>query len=118
MTSTISIHPGASAVVCRHTLEVLISLAKPFSEHFLPWKESAASATSAASSASGSSSGKEFCYNELTNENLEFICQNEIPAQFVNHGKTRINQINKSWYEVTFYDTSESSIIIDLPINN
>ena len=49
---------------------------------------------------------------------IEFICQNEIPAQFVNHGKTRINQINKSWYEVTFYDTSESSIIIDLPINN
>ena len=56
MTSTISIHPGASAVVCRHTLEVLISLAKPFSEHFLPWKEQSASASNTSSTASASSS--------------------------------------------------------------
>lgn len=42
--STISIHPGASAVVCRHTLEVLISLAKSFSAHFLPWKDQDGSA--------------------------------------------------------------------------
>lgn len=41
--SAISIHPGASAVVCRHTLEVLISLAKSFSAFFLPWKSEAAS---------------------------------------------------------------------------
>ena len=41
--SGISIHPGASAVVCRHTLEVLISLAKSFPQHFLPWKESGGS---------------------------------------------------------------------------
>ena len=38
--SSIAIHPGASSVVCRHTLEVLISLAKSFSAYFLPWKES------------------------------------------------------------------------------
>ena len=37
--SSIAIHPGASAVVCRHTLEVLISLAKSFSAYFLPWKD-------------------------------------------------------------------------------
>merc|ERR1719188_1547574 len=36
--SCISIHPGASTVVCKHTLEVLISLAKSFPGHFLPWK--------------------------------------------------------------------------------
>ena len=57
MTSTISIHPGASAVVCRHTLEVLISLAKPFSEHFLPWKETPTSSTTASAASAGSSSG-------------------------------------------------------------
>ena len=34
----ISIHPGASTIVCRHSLEVLISLAKSFPGHFLPWK--------------------------------------------------------------------------------
>ena len=43
--SGISIHPGASAVVCRHTLEVLISLAKSFPTHFLPWKESNSSSS-------------------------------------------------------------------------
>ncbi len=37
--STISIHPGASSMVCKHSLEVLISLAKSFSAHFLPWKD-------------------------------------------------------------------------------
>ncbi len=37
--NSINIHPGASAVVCRHTLEVLISLAKSFPGYFLPWKE-------------------------------------------------------------------------------
>ena len=34
--NSISIHTGATSVVCRHTLEVLISLAKSFSTHFLP----------------------------------------------------------------------------------
>ena len=36
---SITIHSGASAVVCRHTLEVLISLAKSFPAYFLPWKD-------------------------------------------------------------------------------
>ena len=39
MTGSITIHSGASAVVCRHTLEVLISLAKSFPAYFLPWKD-------------------------------------------------------------------------------
>ena len=34
--SSIAIHSGASGVVSRHTLEVLVSLAKSFSTHFLP----------------------------------------------------------------------------------
>merc|ERR550534_3110281 len=34
--ATISVHPQAAPVVCRHTLEVLISLAKGFPVHFLP----------------------------------------------------------------------------------
>lgn len=43
-------------MVCRHTLEVLISLAKPFSEHFLPWKDPSSSKTVQASSGPASSS--------------------------------------------------------------
>ena len=38
-TGSITIHSGASAIVCRHTLEVLISLAKSFPAYFLPWKD-------------------------------------------------------------------------------
>ncbi len=37
--NSVSIHPGASTAVCKHTLEVLISLAKSFPGHFLPWRE-------------------------------------------------------------------------------
>ena len=33
---SIAVHPQAAPVVCRHTLEVLISLAKSFPIHFLP----------------------------------------------------------------------------------
>ena len=55
----ISIHPGASTVVCRHTLEVLISLAKSFPGHFLPWK-----GLQACSKESDKSSGKD--KNKLT----------------------------------------------------
>ena len=55
----ISIHPGASTVVCRHTLEVLISLAKSFPGHFLPWK-----GLEASSKESDKSSGKD--KNKLT----------------------------------------------------
>ena len=40
---SITIHSGASAVVCRHTLEMLISLAKSFAAYFLPWKDQQAS---------------------------------------------------------------------------
>ena len=35
-TASISVHPQAAPVVCRHTLDVLISLAKSFPIHFLP----------------------------------------------------------------------------------
>ena len=41
----ISIHPGASAVVCRHTLDVLIALAKSFPTHYLPWKDASQAVT-------------------------------------------------------------------------
>jgi len=34
--ASITVHPQAAPVVCRHTLEVLISLAKGFPVHFLP----------------------------------------------------------------------------------
>ena len=34
--SNINVHPQAAPVVCKNTLEVLISLAKSFSIHFLP----------------------------------------------------------------------------------
>lgn len=37
--STVGIHPGAATFVSKHTLEVLISLAKSFPSHFLPWKD-------------------------------------------------------------------------------
>eukprot|EP00095_Tigriopus_kingsejongensis_P000124 snap_masked-scaffold450_size166944-processed-gene-0.5 protein:Tk00124 transcript:snap_masked-scaffold450_size166944-processed-gene-0.5-mRNA-1 annotation:"e3 ubiquitin-protein ligase huwe1-like isoform x5" len=40
-TSTVGIHPGAATFVSRHTLEVLISLARSFPGHFLPWKDAA-----------------------------------------------------------------------------
>ena len=43
----INIHPGASAVVCRHTLDVLIALAKSFPTHYLPWKDPLAAALTA-----------------------------------------------------------------------
>ena len=35
-TSTITIHSQAAPIICRHTLDVLISLAKSFPSHFLP----------------------------------------------------------------------------------
>ena len=47
--ASISVHPQAAPVVCRHTLEVLISLAKGFPVHFLPGAPTA--------SASGSQTG-------------------------------------------------------------
>ncbi|XP_059079512.1 E3 ubiquitin-protein ligase HUWE1-like isoform X2 [Tigriopus californicus] len=37
--NTVGIHPGAATFVSKHTLEVLISLAKSFPSHFLPWKD-------------------------------------------------------------------------------
>ena len=41
--ASISVHPQAAPVVCRHTLEVLISLAKGFPVHFLPGATTASS---------------------------------------------------------------------------
>jgi len=43
--ASISVHPQAAPVVCRHTLEVLISLAKSFPIHFLPCGGAATEAT-------------------------------------------------------------------------
>merc|ERR1719435_436507 len=43
--ASISVHPQAAPVVCRHTLEVLISLAKSFPIHFLPCGGAANEAT-------------------------------------------------------------------------
>merc|ERR1719341_200723 len=43
--ASISVHPQAAPVVCRHTLEVLISLAKGFPVHFLPGAPTASSAS-------------------------------------------------------------------------
>ena len=42
-------------MVCRHTLEVLIYLAKPFSEHFLPIKTQDNNSSDSQTSSSGSS---------------------------------------------------------------
>lgn len=39
--SPLTIHPKASPTVCRHTLELLIFLAKSFPAHFLPLKKTA-----------------------------------------------------------------------------
>merc|ERR1719315_909105 len=50
--ASISVHPQAAPVVCRHTLEVLISLAKGFPVHFLPGAPTA-SASGAQTSDSG-----------------------------------------------------------------
>ena len=50
--ASISVHPQAAPVVCRHTLEVLISLAKGFPVHFLPGAPTA-SASSAQTGDSG-----------------------------------------------------------------
>ncbi|XP_032797159.2 LOW QUALITY PROTEIN: E3 ubiquitin-protein ligase HUWE1 [Daphnia magna] len=36
MSSSITIHSQAAPIICRHTLDVLISLAKSFPSHFLP----------------------------------------------------------------------------------
>ena len=54
---SISIHSGASAVVCRHTLEVLISLAKSFPAYFLSWKDQQTTGSKAHDSAGGSGTG-------------------------------------------------------------
>merc|ERR1719383_1019362 len=54
--SNINVHPQAAPVVCKNTLEVLISLAKSFSTHFLP--SGGAAAASASSSDAQSDSKK------------------------------------------------------------
>ena len=50
--SSIHVHPQAAPVVCKHTLELLISLAKSFPIHFLPSRESREEAGPAAGSSS------------------------------------------------------------------
>ncbi|XP_047736696.1 E3 ubiquitin-protein ligase HUWE1 isoform X2 [Hyalella azteca] len=40
-TVSVSIHPQASPLVCKHTLDALISLAKTFPAHFLPYRKHA-----------------------------------------------------------------------------
>lgn len=38
LTTSVNIHPQASPLVCRHALDTLISLAKNFPSHFLPYQ--------------------------------------------------------------------------------
>ncbi|CAL4126406.1 unnamed protein product, partial [Meganyctiphanes norvegica] len=38
LTTSVNIHPQASPLVCRHALDTLISLAKSFPSHFLPYQ--------------------------------------------------------------------------------
>ena len=52
--ASIAVHPQASPVVCRHTLEVLIYLARSFPIHFLPGTSSNTSTAPPGESASGS----------------------------------------------------------------
>ncbi|KAG1653506.1 E3 ubiquitin-protein ligase HUWE1 [Nymphon striatum] len=52
---SISVHPQASPIICRHVLDTLISLAKCFSSHFLP---STIKETCSKSSAKNKSSSK------------------------------------------------------------
>ena len=51
-TSTITIHSQAAPIICRHTLDVLISLAKSFPSHFLPRPPTAAEADASTSAKS------------------------------------------------------------------
>lgn len=44
--SPITVHPKASPIVCRHTIDLLIFLAKSFPVHFLPLKKTDAPSTS------------------------------------------------------------------------
>jgi E3 ubiquitin-protein ligase HUWE1 len=50
--SSIQVHPQAAPIVCKHTLELLISLAKSFPIHFLPPREPREEATAAGPSSS------------------------------------------------------------------
>ncbi|CRL01178.1 CLUMA_CG014451, isoform A [Clunio marinus] len=46
--SPLTIHPKASPTVCRHTLDLLIFLAKSFPAHFLPLKRTSTTSTTSA----------------------------------------------------------------------
>lgn len=52
--SPITVHPKASPIVCRHTIDLLIFLAKSFPVHFLPLKKTDGPSTSSAGGASSS----------------------------------------------------------------
>ena len=56
--ASIAVHPQAAPVVCRHTLEVLISLAKSFPIHFLPAGAVGAGSSESSAPASEKKSGK------------------------------------------------------------
>jgi len=56
--SSISVHPQAAPVVCRHTLEVLISLAKSFPIHFLPGSANAIKEASDSQASDAKTPGK------------------------------------------------------------
>lgn len=50
--SPITVHPKASPIVCRHTIDLLIFLAKSFPVHFLPLKKTDGPSTSSGASTS------------------------------------------------------------------
>lgn len=50
--SPITVHPKASPIVCRHTIDLLIFLAKSFPVHFLPLKKTDGPSTSSAGASS------------------------------------------------------------------
>ena len=56
--ASIAVHPQASPVVCRHTLEVLIYLARSFPIHFLPGSSANSSNVTQGESAPGTSEKK------------------------------------------------------------
>ena len=110
--SGISIHPGASAVVCRHTLEVLISLAKSFPTHFLPWKDGSSNSLTSASHEFSSSdtstpkpkSGQSQCKKDAANDFWETLLRldqqsNSRKGKSVARSHSSVSSFLKSEYE-------------------
>lgn len=90
---SITIHSGASAVVCRHTLEVLISLAKSFPAYFLPWKDQQMQGSKVNDNTGGSASGssKSKWSTQVTNTST--------PLKPEKKGSTSNNEISTDFWD-------------------